>query len=92
MIIAFTANPIAIGTDVGERAPEIEGKAYNGTTWTDFDFEGYFDNFVGGRQCFRSMGCTNFHGHRLSIQQSASSQTDWANTYNLTIQIGMDHM
>ena len=30
MIIAFTANPIAIGTDVGERAPEIEGKAYDG--------------------------------------------------------------
>ena len=39
MIIAFTANPIAIGTDVGERAPEIEGKAYDGGTWYEFDFE-----------------------------------------------------
>ena len=43
MIIAFTANPIAIGTDVGERAPDIEGKMYNGTAWTEFDFESYFD-------------------------------------------------
>ena len=43
MIIAFTANPIAIGTDVGERAPDVEGKAYNGTSWVEFDFESYFD-------------------------------------------------
>ena len=41
MIIAFTANPIAIGTDVGERAPDVEGKAYNGTSWEEFDFESY---------------------------------------------------
>ena len=41
MIIAFTANPIAIGTDVGERAPDVEGKAYNGTSWVEFDFESY---------------------------------------------------
>ena len=44
MIIGFTANPVAIGTDVGERAPDVEGKAYNGTSWVEFDFESYFDN------------------------------------------------
>ena len=37
MIIAFTANPIAIGTGVGQRAPDVEGKAYNGSSWYDFD-------------------------------------------------------
>ena len=83
MIIAFTANPIAIGTDVGERAPDVEGKAYNGTTWSDFDFESYFDN---------SWEEGNVSGQWVAIifmdtdcpycQQSASSQTDWANTYN----------
>ena len=26
MIIAFTANPVAIGIDVGERAPDVEEK------------------------------------------------------------------
>ena len=83
MIIALTANPIAIGTDVGERAPNVEGKAYNGTTWSDFDFESYFDNSweegnVSGQWVvliFMDTDCPY-------CQQSASSQTDWANTYN----------
>ena len=83
MIIAFTANPIAIGTDVGERAPEIEGKAYDGGTWYEFDFEGYFDS---------SWEQGNVSGQWVALifmdtdcpycQQSASNQADWANTYN----------
>ena len=32
IIIALTANPVSIGTDVGQRAPDIEGKAYNGSS------------------------------------------------------------
>ena len=54
MIIAFTANPIAIGTDV-ERAPDIEGKAYNGSTWSEFNFEGYLIAH-GNREMFRVNG------------------------------------
>ena len=34
MIIAFTANPISVGTNEGQRAPDIEGKYYNGSGWT----------------------------------------------------------
>ena len=82
MIIAFTANPIAIGTDVGERAPEIEGKAYNGTTWTDFDFEGYFDNsWEEGNVSGQWVALIFMDTDCPYCQQSASSQTDWANTY-----------
>ena len=43
MIIAFTANPISVGTNEGQRAPDIEGKFYNGSGWTDFDFSSYFN-------------------------------------------------
>lgn len=82
MIIAFTANPIAVGTDVGERAPDIEGKMYNGTSWTEFDFESYFDltweegNITGQwvAMIFMDTDCPY-------CQQSASNQADWANTY-----------
>ncbi len=83
MIIAFTANPIAIGTDVGERAPDVEGKAYNGTSWVDFDFESYFDN---------SWNEGNTSGQWVAIefmdtdcpycQQTADEYGQWANTYS----------
>tara|TARA_B100000003_G_C10865096_1_gene344625 strand:+ start:317 stop:1000 length:684 start_codon:yes stop_codon:yes gene_type:complete len=43
MIIAFTANPISVGTSQGQRAPDIEGKFYNGSGWSEFDFESYFN-------------------------------------------------
>jgi thiol-disulfide isomerase/thioredoxin len=43
MIIAFTANPISVGTNEGQRAPNIEGKFYNGSGWTEFDFGSYFN-------------------------------------------------
>jgi len=43
MIIAFTANPISVGTNEGQRAPDVEGKFYNGSGWTEFDFSSYFN-------------------------------------------------
>lgn len=43
MIIAFTANPISVGTSEGQRAPDIEGKFYNGSGWSEFDFGSYFN-------------------------------------------------
>ena len=83
MIIAFTANPVAIGTDVGERAPDVEGKAYNGTSWVEFDFESYFDN---------SWKEGNISGQWVAIefmdtdcpycQQTADEYGQWANTYS----------
>jgi len=44
MIIAATTSPIATGTKEGERAPTLEGKFYNGSAWTEFDFESYWDS------------------------------------------------
>ena len=83
MIIAFTANPIAIGTNVGERAPDVEGKAYNGTSWVEFDFESYFDN---------SWEEGNISGQWVAIefmdtdcpycQSTADDYGQWANTYS----------
>jgi hypothetical protein len=42
MFLAFTTDPIATGTKAGERAPELEGMAYNGSGWTNFDMASYF--------------------------------------------------
>ena len=38
LIIAFTTNGIATGTEEGERAPVREGAAYSGNGWASFDF------------------------------------------------------
>ena len=43
MVISFTSNPVATGTKEGERAPNIVGKAYNGSGWQDFDLQTYYD-------------------------------------------------
>jgi hypothetical protein len=43
IIIATTTNPIATGTDEGERAPQLEGKMYNGSGWAEFDLDSYWD-------------------------------------------------
>jgi len=44
MIIAATTSPIATGTKEGERAPALEGKFYNGSGWSDFNLESYWDS------------------------------------------------
>jgi|TARA_B110000881_G_C18419941_1_gene435407 hypothetical protein len=44
MIIAATTSPISTGTKEGERAPSLEGKFYNGSAWTDFNLESYWDS------------------------------------------------
>ena len=41
IVLAVTTNPIPSGTGVGERAPQLEGKAYNGSAWVDFNMESY---------------------------------------------------
>ena len=43
LIVAFTTNPIASGTEIGERAPIFSGDAYDGTSWKSFDFEDLLD-------------------------------------------------
>ena len=43
LVVALTADPVNRGTDVGERAPELAGKAYDGQGWVDFDLEDHFD-------------------------------------------------
>src|SRR6056300_638402 len=42
MFLAFTTDPIATGTKAGERAPNLEGMAYNGSGWTSFEMSDYF--------------------------------------------------
>ena len=43
LIVAFTTNPVASGTQIGERAPIFSGDAYDGNTWSSFDFESLLD-------------------------------------------------
>ncbi len=47
--IALTTDPVYTGVGVGDRAPELSGKIYDGTTWVDFDLEKQFnDSWVEG--------------------------------------------
>ena len=88
MIIAFTANPVAIGTDVGERAPDVEGKSYNGTSWVEFDFESYFDTeWEEGNKSGQWVAIIFMDTDCPYCQQSASSQSQWASTYLSLIHI-----
>jgi len=83
MIIAFTANPIAIGTDVGERAPDLEGKMYNGTAWTEFDFESYFDlTWEAGNTTGQWVAIEFMDTDCPACQNAASTYGDWANAYS----------
>ncbi|MCS5533006.1 MAG: hypothetical protein NZ736_01965, partial [Candidatus Poseidoniaceae archaeon] len=43
MVIGFTSSPVTTGTKEGERAPNIVGKAYNGSGWQDFDLQSYYN-------------------------------------------------
>ncbi|MFL2949007.1 MAG: peroxiredoxin family protein [Candidatus Poseidoniaceae archaeon] len=43
LIIAFTTDGIATGTEEGERAPLLDGYAYSGNGWSSFDFSQEFD-------------------------------------------------
>lgn len=43
LIVAFTTNPIASGTQIGERAPIFSGEAYDGNSWSSFEFEDLID-------------------------------------------------
>ena len=43
LIVAFTTNPIASGTKIGERAPIFSGEAYDGSSWKSFEFEDLLD-------------------------------------------------
>ncbi len=44
LVVAFTTNPIASGTQVGERAPIFTAEAYDGSSWKSFAFEDLLDN------------------------------------------------
>ena len=43
LVVAFTTNPVASGTQIGERAPVFTADAYDGTSWKSFDFEDLLD-------------------------------------------------
>lgn len=43
MIVAVTSDPVATGTDIGDRAPELTSMAYDGAGWASFDLSSYFD-------------------------------------------------
>ena len=36
MIVAVTSDPVATGTDIGDRAPELTSMAYDGAGWANF--------------------------------------------------------
>ena len=39
IFLALTTDPIKVGTKEGDRAPMLEGKAYNGSSWYEFDMD-----------------------------------------------------
>ena len=41
IFLALTTDPIKVGTKEGDRAPMLEGKAYNGSSWYEFDMDSY---------------------------------------------------
>lgn len=43
LVVAFTTNPVASGTQIGERAPVFTADAYDGTSWKSFNFEDLLD-------------------------------------------------
>ena len=43
LIVAFTTNPVASGTQIGERAPIFTADAYDGSSWKSFNFEDLLD-------------------------------------------------
>ena len=34
--VAMTTNPVYVGVSEGQRAPDLSGSAYDGTTWVDY--------------------------------------------------------
>ena len=41
IFLALTTDPIKTGTKEGDRAPILTGKAYNGSSWVEFDMDDY---------------------------------------------------
>jgi hypothetical protein len=41
--IALTTSPVYTGVGVGDRAPELQGEVWDGTTWTSFNLHDTFD-------------------------------------------------
>ena len=82
IIIALTANPISIGTNVGQKAPDVEGKAFNGSSWQSFDFDSYFDlEWEKGNMSGQWVAIIFMDTDCPYCQQSASSQSEWAGKY-----------
>lgn len=45
IVLAFTTNPVQTGTKEGQRAPALEGMAYNGSGWSEFNMGDWIDPF-----------------------------------------------
>ncbi len=41
--VAMTTNPVYVGVSEGQRAPDLSGSAYDGTTWVDYSLNSSFD-------------------------------------------------
>ncbi len=51
IFLALTTDPIKTGTKEGDRAPMLTGKAYNGSSWVEFDMSDYLtSNWTAGDQ------------------------------------------
>lgn len=49
IFLALTTDPIKTGTKEGDRAPMLEGKAYNGSSWYEFEMSDYLtQNWTAG--------------------------------------------
>ena len=83
IIIALTANPVSIGTNVGQRAPDVEGKAFNGSSWQSFDFDSYFDlEWEKGNMSGQWVAIEFMDTDCPYCQQTAPDYGQWANQFN----------
>ena len=87
LVVAFTSNPIASGTQPGERAPIFTSKAYNGDGWETFVFDdlltpGWSPNSTGDAPWIAVEFMDTDCGH---CKTAAEKVGNWAEQYSSSV-------
>jgi len=91
LVVAFTTNPIASGTKIGERAPIFSGEAYDGTSWKSFEFEDLLDTTWTYNSSDAPWIAVEFLDTDCGYcKQSAPDVGQWAEMYSTEQWIGPD--
>ena len=91
LVVAFTTNPIASGTKIGERAPIFSGEAYDGSSWKSFEFEDLLDTTWTYNSSDAPWIAVEFLDTDCGYcKQSAPDVGQWAEMYSTEQWIGPD--